>query len=141
MTQKSNNSQNGNDMGAKVAMGVGLAALAAATAGAVFLYGTDAGKKKRKQIKGWMLKAKGEVLEQMENMKDLSEDAYTAVVDSVAKKYESMKDVDPVEVAALVRDLKSYWNVIKRQVEGKSNNKRRKSTSTRSAGSKKKSSK
>ncbi len=45
----------------KVMAGVGIAALAAAAAGAVFLYGTDAGKKKRKEIKGWSLRMKADV--------------------------------------------------------------------------------
>jgi hypothetical protein len=102
----------------KVAMGAGLAALAAATAGAVFLYGTDAGKKKRKQISSWMLKMKADVMDKMENMKDWTEDAYYAAVDAVGDRYKNLKNIDPTEVAILVADLKRHWKTIKRQVEG-----------------------
>jgi hypothetical protein len=103
----------------KVLMGAGIAALAAATAGAVFLYGTEAGKKKRKDIKSWMLKMKADVMDKMEGMKDWSEEAYTAAVDAVAEKYKNMKNVDPLEIAALVRDMKGHWKTIHRQVTGK----------------------
>jgi hypothetical protein len=102
----------------KVAAGVGIAALAAAAAGAVFLYGTDAGKKKRKAIKGWTLRMKADVMDKMEKMKDVSEVAYHDVVDAVAKKYQQAKAIDPIELAALVRDMKNHWKGIKRQVEG-----------------------
>ncbi len=46
-----------------MATGFGLAALAAAAAGAIFLYGTDAGKKRRAQIKSWSLRMKGDILD------------------------------------------------------------------------------
>lgn len=106
MTQKNS--------GNKVAMGVGLAAVAAAAAGAYFLYGTEAGKKKRKEVRGWMLKAKGEMLDKIEALKDVSEETYNQVVDTVAKRYEGVKNVDPIELAALVRDVKNHWRGIKK---------------------------
>jgi hypothetical protein len=128
MEKKTNGHQKNGDMTNKVAMGVGIAALAAATAGAVFLYGTEAGKKKRKEIKGWMLKAKGDVLEKMETMKEWNEASYNTIVDNVASKYRAMKHVDPIQVAALVQDLKSHWKNIKSQVEG---NKKKRTVSRR----------
>ena len=102
----------------KVMMGAGIAALGAAAAGAIFLYGTDAGKKKRKEIKSWTLKMKADVMDKMEGMKDWTEDSYSAIVDQVAKKYEGVKNVDPIEIAALVRDLKSHWKTIQRHING-----------------------
>lgn len=97
-------------------IGTGIAAAAAAAAGAVYLYGTKAGAKRRKQIRGWMLKMKGDVLNNIEKMKDVSESAYYQAVDNVAKGYEKMKQVDPVELAALVQDLKGHWTAIRKQV-------------------------
>ena len=99
-------------------MGAGLAALAAAAAGAVYLYGTEAGKKRRKEIKGWMLKMRGDVMDRMEKMKDWSEEAYHNVIDGVADQYKKVKKVDPGEVSELVNDLKKHWKNIKSQVEG-----------------------
>lgn len=100
----------------KVAIGAGLAALAAAAAGAYFLYGTKEGSKRRAQVKGWMLKMKGEVLDRMEKLKDVSEDTYSEMVDKVARTYEGMKQVDPVEVAALAKTLKGHWSNIRRHI-------------------------
>lgn len=101
----------------KVMMGAGLAALGAAAAGAIFLYGTDAGKKKRKQISSWSLKMKADVMDKMATMKDWSEEAYMAVVDTVADKYKNLKNVDAAEVALLVADLKKHWKMLKRHVD------------------------
>jgi hypothetical protein len=52
----------------KAEIGAGIAAgVAAAALGAYFLYGSKDAKKNRAKVKGWMLKARGEVLEQLEN--------------------------------------------------------------------------
>ena len=92
-------------------VGLALAGLAA-VAGGVFLYGTDAGKKKRKAIKGWVLKAKGEVIEKLETLKEVNEENYHKVVDAVEKKYKAVKSVAPEELAEVVADLKKSWKSI-----------------------------
>ena len=97
--------------------GVGItAAVAAAAAGAYFLYGTNEGKKQRKKIRGWALKAKGEVLEQLENLKEVNEEAYNKVVETVTRKYKDLKQVDPSELASMARELKGHWNSIQREL-------------------------
>jgi hypothetical protein len=90
-------------------------ALAAAAAGAYFLYGKDA-PKRRAKVRGWMLKAKGEILEQIEKLSELDQETYYALVDAVSSKYSALKSVEAAEVAALVRELRSGWSSIKRQV-------------------------
>lgn len=100
----------------KTAVGFGLAAVAAAAAGAYFLYGKD-GAKNRKAIKGWMLKMKGEVLSQMEQLKEVNEDAYDKIVDAVAKKYQAVKQIDKTELAAMAADLKRHWNSINKAMK------------------------
>ncbi len=99
---------------AGVVMGIG--ALAALSAGAYFLYGTKEGAKKRVKVKGWMLKAKGEVMEKMESLKEMNEDAYNEVVNTVMKKYTGLKNVDPKEVDALFADIKKHWKNIQKHV-------------------------
>jgi flagellar basal body-associated protein FliL len=47
----------------KVGIGLGLTAAAVTAAGAYFLYGSKQAPQNRKKVKGWVLKAKGEVLE------------------------------------------------------------------------------
>jgi len=111
MAQKKKSDNNG------VAAALGLGALAALSAGAYFLYGTKEGAKKRVKIKGWMLKAKGEVLEKMENLKEVNEDAYNKVVSTVMSKYEGLKNIDQGEVVSLVDDLKKHWKNIKKHID------------------------
>jgi len=104
------------DSGNHVLEGVAAVAAVAAAAGAIFLYATDSGKKKRKEIKGWMLKAKGEVLEKLESVKDINEDAYNTIVDTVTDKYARMKSLGEEEVAVLTKELKGHWKTIKKEI-------------------------
>jgi len=108
------NSQN--SAGSKAAVGVGIGVLAALSAGAYYLYGTKEGAKKRVKIRGWALKAKGEMLEKLENLKDVNEETYNELVMNVMKKYQTVKNIDQAEVAALVTDLKKHWKNIKRHL-------------------------
>lgn len=101
--------------GAQVAVGAGIAALAAFAAAGYFLYGKD-GAKNRKKVRGWMLKAKGEVLEGVEKMKDVSEADYKMIVDKVGAKYKAVKSIDPAEVEAMVRELHGHWKNIKKSI-------------------------
>ena len=94
------------DFGKELAIGAGVAALAAA---GYFLFGPS-GEKNRKKIKGWTLKMKGEVLDKMEEVKEITEPVYNKIVDNVAKKYLSKENKKEVE--ALVKDLKSHWKRI-----------------------------
>ena len=89
----------------KVGIGVGLAAAAAAAAaGAYFLYGKD-GAKNRKAVKGWMLKARGEVMEKMEKLDKISETKYKEIVDSVVRGYKSARKASPAELAMVAAEL------------------------------------
>jgi hypothetical protein len=128
MEKKSPQKSRGMSTRNKVMIGAGLTALGAAAAGAVFLYGTEAGKKRRKQVRSWMLNMRADVLDEMERMKDWSEQAYSSAIDNVAKRYKNLKNVDPVEIAALVRDLKGHWRTIKRQTEGGGTRKKKPTT-------------
>ncbi len=103
----------------KVAIGAGLAALAAAAAGTYFLYGTKQGAKTRKQIKGWSLKAKGEILEKMEKLGEINEKVYNQVVDEVKAGYKKVKNIDAKDIEAFGKEMKMHWKGIKREIEKK----------------------
>ena len=123
-----NKGKNGN--GSNVAVGIALASLAAAAAGTLFLYGTKEGKKQRKNIKGFALKAKGEVLEKIEKLKDVNEDTYKEVVNSVLKKYKTLKN-QAEEVKEVSTELMGYWKDIKKHLENISDVKKTKSSKSR----------
>lgn len=98
------------------AISAGIAALAATAAGAYYLYGTDKGKKNRKAMKSWMLKMKADVMDEIEQLKDLNEEMYTAAVTKIADKYKQIKDIDPAEVMALAKRMKGHWKDIKKDL-------------------------
>lgn len=91
---------------------MGLAAgLAAVAAGSYFVFGPQ-GKKNRKAIKGWSLKMKGEVLEKIEKLKEVTPELYNKVIDEVSSKYAKAKGVSTEEVTMLVSDMKKHWKSI-----------------------------
>jgi hypothetical protein len=96
-----------------------VAGVTAAVAGLVFLYGSEAGAKKRKKIKGWTLKAKGEVLEKLEKAKEVNEDVYNSTVDKVMAKYAKLKHVNDDEVEPMIKEFKKHWNQIKKELKTK----------------------
>ncbi|MBX4188069.1 MAG: hypothetical protein KW793_02950 [Candidatus Doudnabacteria bacterium] len=97
-------------------IGLGLAAIAAAAAGAYFFYGPN-GSKNRKNMKAWAVKAKGELMERIETLSDISEKTYNQTVDTVLAKYKKLKHVAPKELAEVSRELKSSWKIVKGEIE------------------------
>src|SRR3989338_6365228 len=108
--------QKKNNLAKEVLVGTGLVAVVAAAAGAYFLYGSKNAKQHRKQVKSWTLKAKGEVLEKLEKLKEVNEEIYHKVVNEVSKKYQAVKSIDKKDVEELVRELKSHWKSIAKEV-------------------------
>lgn len=100
---KKDTKKKGISTGSVVAIGAGVAALAAAS---YYFFGPE-GQKHRKTAKGWMLKMKAEVVEKMEKAKEMSQSVYDSIVDSVAKKY-----VKNPEVGMMVDMLKKQWKGI-----------------------------
>jgi gas vesicle protein len=109
MTSKKNQ-QNGHP-------GIGLTIAAAAAAGTYFLYGSKDANKNRKIVKGWALKAKGEVVEKIEQIKgEVTEENYHKIVDGVMTKYRKVKTDHQDDIDSLVKDMKGYWKNIKNHV-------------------------
>ncbi len=94
----------------------GVAAVAAA-AGAYFLYGTKEGAKTKKKIHSWAVKAKGEVLEKIEKMKDVTEESYNDAVASVMDKYKKVMKEHGDDVDAVKKELHSYWGHLKKHLK------------------------
>ncbi len=109
--------KNNKKQGSGTAVGVALAAVAAA-AGAYFLYGTKDAKKNRKKVRGWALKAKGEVVEKLEKIKgEINEENYNEIVESVLSKYEKVKDIAAPEIELVGKELKGHWKNIKKHLK------------------------
>ncbi len=95
--------------GQAVGIGVGLTAAAVAAAGAFFLLGSKNAAKNRKAIKSWTLKAKAEVLEKLEQAKEMSADEYTALIDGVAGAYQGVQNASKGDLAAFKKEMKEHW--------------------------------
>lgn len=93
----------------KVGIALGLTATAVAAAGAYFLYGSEDAKQNRKKVKSWMLKAKAEVLESLEQAQDMTEEEYDKLIDSVSSAYSRLKDASKADIATFKREMKEHW--------------------------------
>jgi hypothetical protein len=98
--------------GQTIAAGVGLTAAAVAAAGAYFLYGSKEADKNRKTVKSWALKAKAEVLEQMEDAKNMTRDEYEEMVQAVAGAYSGVKGATKKDLVEFASEMKEHWDVI-----------------------------
>ncbi len=114
MTTKKKAPVKSSHMGSKL---IGIGALVAATAGAYLLYGSKDAAKNKKAIKGWMLKAKGEILEKLDQMKDIDEKKYHEVVDGITKKYAPLAHVGKTELQELIKETKGHWKNIKKHID------------------------
>lgn len=100
--------------GAKVAEGLGLAALAAAAAAAYFLTGAK-GRQNRKKMAAWTKQARRDMAKKLGLMKSLSKQAYTQASKEVLNKYRRAKSIKPAELAAFGKELKAHWDNIVRE--------------------------
>lgn len=116
-SKKAPESSNGALKAAGIAGILGVAA--AAAAGTYFLYGSKDAKKNRQKVQGWMFKAKGEVMDKLEKLKEVDEEIYNKVVDTVLSKYNQAKSIDAGDVQVMAADLKKHWKSIKASLSPK----------------------
>ncbi len=92
-----------------------LGAVAAGAAMSYFFLGTQA-KKRRTELKTWTLKARADVLEKIDGMREVSKDTYEEAVDQVVDKYGKAKKTTTSELDELRTELKRHWSKIKKDV-------------------------
>jgi len=104
--------------GAKVAEGLGIAALAAGAAAvaAGYYFSGKEGKKHRKQVSAWSKQAKMEMVKKLKEMRTVSKQAYNKAAAEVLAKYKQAKNVDPEELMAFGQEIKGHWDKISKEV-------------------------
>lgn len=98
----------------KISIGVGLTAAAVAAAGAYFLYGSKNADKNRKIVKSWALKAKADVLERLEEAKEMTADEYEDLINNVVGIYSGVKGATKVDVKAFKEEMMDHWSQIEK---------------------------
>ncbi len=98
----------------KIGIGVGVTATMLAAVGGYFLYGSKDAKKNRTKINSWMLKAKAEILEGIENAKELTEQDYDKLVDEAMKGYKAARSASVKDLAEFAGEMKNHWANIKK---------------------------
>ncbi len=96
----------------KVGIGFGVTAAAVTAAGAYFLYGSKKAAQNRKKVKGWVLKAKGEVLEALEKAEAITEAEYKELVANASKAYGTVKNATSGEVKDFQKEMQEHWNTL-----------------------------
>jgi hypothetical protein len=107
--------------GGKVVGGaaVVIAAVAAAAAAGTYFFTGKRGEKNRKTLKGWAVRAKGEIIERMEKLQEVDAEKYLDIVESVLKRYNNIKDINVKDLEALRDELKDSWKDIEKSLKGK----------------------
>jgi hypothetical protein len=95
--------------------GAGIGALAIA---AYFFTGAK-GKRNQRKFKGWMIRMKGEVIDRLEDIQDVTEPVYNEVVDTVAQAQLVSERIPREEIMQLAEELKRDWRTITRLAKGK----------------------
>ncbi|MFA6272938.1 MAG: hypothetical protein WC673_00365 [Candidatus Paceibacterota bacterium] len=108
---KKNTTKKSSNITKYVAIGAGIAGIAAA----YFFLGPK-GKMHQRKTKAWAIKMKADVVEKLEEARDMSESAYHQIIDSVAKEYEEKAKVGREEIQSLAKDLKKHWKTISKEV-------------------------
>jgi hypothetical protein len=96
--------------------GAGIGAVAAAV---YFLASTKSGSgNKKKMMKGWMIRMRGEVIERLENLREVTEPVYEEIVDTVAQAQIVSDRIPRKEIMDLADDLKRDWKAIAQLAKG-----------------------
>lgn len=122
MTKKVANKKKGVSAGKIIGVGAGVAALGAA---AYLLFGPN-GKKNQKALKGWTVKMKGEIIEEFEKAKNITEPMYHEIVDKVQARYAKFQNVDKKELEEAVKEIKKNWKAITKEAKTEANKKTKK---------------
>lgn len=114
MTAKKSVAQKDLSAGAKMGIGIGLTAAAVAAAGAYFLVGSKNAVQNRKKMKGWTLKAKGEVLESLEKAQKITAEEYNDLVIAAIGAYGTVKEASKGEIKDFKDEMLQHWKKLEK---------------------------
>jgi len=93
----------------KLGIGVGLTTAAVAAAGAYFLYGSKDAPDNRKKVKSGILRAKAEVLETLENAKEITEVEFNDLINGVVDTYSKVQSLSKKDLKEFKEEMSENW--------------------------------
>lgn len=102
-----------------LAVGAGVAALAATAAGIYMLTGKQ-GKKNRKVVGKWVDDIQDDIIQELGNVNNITKTTYHKIVDTAAKNYKGLKNVSTSELTAVAKELKNSWATISAELNAAS---------------------
>lgn len=104
--------------GRRSSFGPFLAGVAATVVvGGYFLFGSKKANRNRAKVEAWIEDAKDEVLSKVKKVKDLTEEKFDEVVESVSDKYTKLKELGAEKKDELKDELKKRWKEAKEEAE------------------------
>ncbi|MCR4334152.1 MAG: hypothetical protein NUV47_00235 [Patescibacteria group bacterium] len=97
------------------AMELGILGASIAGIAAAYFFLGPKGKKHQKQMKVWAIKMKADVVEKLEEARDISEPIFHQIIDSIAEEYEQKAKIGREEIQLLAKDLKKHWKLISKE--------------------------
>lgn len=99
-----------------LAVGAGVAALAATAAGIYMMTG-ERGKKNRKKAAKWVDNIQDDIISELGKVKNITQSTYHKAVDTAVKNYKGLKNVSTPELTAIAKELKGSWNMISAELD------------------------
>ncbi|MFZ2682291.1 MAG: hypothetical protein WAZ14_04330 [Patescibacteria group bacterium] len=94
------------------AKGLVAAGALAATIGGLYLMSRSKKKSAAQTAQAWILRAKADVMDELQKIPHVTREAYTGIISAVLKRYENMKDVSKDELSGLKQDLEDQWKTV-----------------------------
>lgn len=114
-TKKTTSSSKHLTTGEKVGIGVALTAAAAGALGAYFLTGSKHAAQNRKLVKSWMLKAKADILERIEEAKNMTAEEFSDLIDTVSAGYAAAQKVSRRDMSEFKDEMVAHWKKLERE--------------------------
>ena len=106
-----------------LAVGAGVAAIAAAAAGVYMMTGKNA--KNRKKVAKWANDLQEDVILDLNKAGKATKATYNKIVDAAAANYKGLRNVSSADLTAMAGELKSSWDKISAELETASKSVRR----------------
>jgi len=78
-----------------------------------YLYFGPNARKNRRKTEAWMLRAKADLMEKTEDIKDMTQERYEKIVDEISGKYGAMKEVGVDKAERFAGEVRGRWNSLK----------------------------